>query len=1049
MNVFCSKSGCKADPFRLVISGVCLTAAVVLLLGGSPALAAGDRDLDVPLVVENNTPDRRQAWPARGGVPLPAGVLQPGGLSGLAVVDEQGRSVPAQFEPLALWWGRGGSVKWLLVDLLADVPPNGRADYRLVRGKGAAPSGLQVLESKKSVIVNTGPLRAVISRTRGTVIDEIHVDRNGDGRFGPDERVIRPDETNGSIVRSDDQDVVFGQSNEYNMWGTGGGRIQSGEYIAAGRLIQHDYGSGFSAPEEVAVETRGPLRATIRVEGSHAPREKGDGILDEGFYHYTVWLHFYAGKAHLDIEHSLDNHRRDVPMRIHRIREARMQFALDDAIAARSVVGEEGGGTFSAPLSGRTISLLQDSGNLERWDLVERLAGKRGEEAKSTPGYFFRARMLLGPAAFRGYKVVPGRTWPEEATVLAQGDRAPGWAGVDGDRGGLTLFMQDFWIECPKAIRVSPHRVEAVFLPGFSPEEFQVHSSARKSHALTLAFHTGPAELERRTGNAEAHLHPLLVRTVPEQIARSGAYPRHLGVEETKKSNDRHWYPHSKWHLGISTANWRTAGMYKDFNGGGMHPNYWSIFHQFLRGGGLWHWEEGRAKARWASEWLPWLIHDYSFSSDDPLPQHRLVGWGPKELYTHREATRIDGWVRPYTTNIPAFTSPAKVLPDGEHLMHMWPLEWYYLTGSPVAREGVMALGNQAKYSTHRHFFRDVSGPAPSLDHLFYFDDEKHPERDPRYFYTRIFASHLLSTAWTYGATGDEASLFYARWLARRILYLQRKNGGTLGGKRGWGNIPPWMEAEAATAAYALYRETGDEALLDIMGSWLEWVWHEAYRPGHGMPHRFERGKAPKGHEHHWYPGVAAPLCYAALGDPRALQMTEDWAAARLPHIKRGHFLRHPAGQSAAYVMTYLRKQREGAAAPEPVTDLRAEFDPGAEGIVLTWTAPRGAAADPPGAYWIKYSDRPIVAHPAFPEELGKRAGFFHADNVEGEPAPAPGGTRERFVVKRLAPHGAYGSTKALGVGDLEPGTYHIVLRSWSSSGILGPMSNVAEVSVE
>jgi hypothetical protein len=390
---------------------------------------------------------------------------------------------------------------------------------------------------------------------------------------------------------------------------------------------------------------------------------------------------------------------------------------------------------------------------------------------------------------------------------------------------------------------------------------------------------------------------------------------------------------------------------------------------------------------------------------------------------------------------------------DGEHLVHIWPFEWYYLTGSPIAKQGLLAVGNQAKYSTHRHFFGDVSQAPPSLNRLFYFDDQEHPERAPSYFYTRIYACHLLSTAWTYAATGDEPSLFYAKWLARRMLYLQRKNGGTLGGKKRWGDIPPWQEAEAAIAAYALYRETGDEALLDIMGSWLEWVWHEAYKPGQGMPQRFKRGSKPKKYKHHWYPGVAAPLCYAALGDQKALKITREWARSKLPHIDKGEFLDHPSGQSAAYVLTSLQSNKRDKVPPTKVTDLKAELDPG-KGVVLTWTAPEeeksgGAGSSAAARYWIKYSEKPIVDHPSFPDELQSKHGFYHANNIKGEPEPSPGNTQERFVVQRFAPHGAYGSEKKLRISDLSPGTYYFALRSWDRSGNLSEISNGAKIKIE
>ena len=307
----------------------------------------------------------------------------------------------------------------------------------------------------------------------------------------------------------------------------------------------------------------------------------------------------------------------------------------------------------------------------------------------------------------------------------------------------------------------------------------------------------------------------------------------------------------------------------------------------------------------------------------------------------------------------------------------------------------------------------------------------------------------------SYSATGDESSLFYAKWLVRRILYLQNKNGGTVGETVGWHNIPPWQEAEVAIAAFELHKETGEEALLDIMGSWLEWVWHEAYIPGKGMPHRFRRGadiKKKEAFEYHWYPGVAAPLCYAALGDPKARDMTVEWAEAPLAYIKRGEFMNHPVGQPASYVLNYLDKKKQDIVPPEAVSDLSAAFSKPDSSIVLNWTAPLDKGRHSRGTakkYWIKISDKPIVDHPRFPADLGLKKGFYHADNVKGEPVPGEAGHRQVFNLKKLSPHGAYGAEADFNVSDLEKGAYYLAIRSWDHAGNLSGLSNNAKVLVK
>ena len=506
---------------------------------------------------------------------------------------------------------------------------------------------------------------------------------------------------------------------------------------------------------------------------------------------------------------------------------------------------------------------------------------------------------------------------------------------------------------------------------------------------------------------------------------------------------------------------WKTPGLSTGFNQGGMHGNYWSAFSQYIQKNSTISYEQGMIRSKWASESIPWLIQDYSFAPKDTEMQNLLIGYREKELFTNKKSSRTKGWVTPYTTNIPAFTSPGKVHMDGEHLVHIWPFEWYYLTGSPIAKDGLMAVGNQAKYSTHRNFFKSKKKyngklkPAPLLKNINYFNDKTYPERVPWYFYTRIYSSHLLSTAMTYAATGDEASLFYAKWLVRRILYLQRQYGGVVGEKKRWANIPPWQESETAIAAFELYKETGDEELLDIMGSWLEWVWKEAYVEGKGMPHRFKRGtqkEALKKLEHHWYPGVAAPVCYTALGDKKALTLTKEWADSRLHRIKKGEFLNKPVGQSASYVLNYLEKNREDKIPPEKVSDLSAKYNKAKRVLQLNWTAPLDKGTNSSGAakkYWIKIADKPIVDHPQFPGRLNKEMGFYHADNIKEEPLPKTAGGKEEFVIGSTAPHSAYGSGKGYQIGEFKKGTYYLVLKSWDGAGNISRLSNIAEVRIK
>ena len=84
----------------------------------------------VPLTIRNPHDAAAESWPVTGGVPFPRGVL--GDASHVRLVRD-GQELPAQVTPTGNW--PDGSVKWVLVSLLADVPAGGETEYTLEFGR--------------------------------------------------------------------------------------------------------------------------------------------------------------------------------------------------------------------------------------------------------------------------------------------------------------------------------------------------------------------------------------------------------------------------------------------------------------------------------------------------------------------------------------------------------------------------------------------------------------------------------------------------------------------------------------------------------------------------------------------------------------------------------------------------------------------------------------------------------------------------------------------------------------------------------------------------
>jgi len=177
--------------------------------------------------------------PVSAGVPFARGLL--GSDAHLRLIDSAGRETPLQSRTLARWGD--GSVKWALVDFLSQA-----AAYTLEYGSEAtsrATTGtLQVSEDTEGVRVSTGRL-------------DLRISKKGLGFLN-----------GGAFYLTGPDGTVY---------------------------------DTLHAPDEVVVEERGPVRACVRVAGSHRAR---DG---RRLFRYTLRLHAWAGERLLRVQHTFCN----------------------------------------------------------------------------------------------------------------------------------------------------------------------------------------------------------------------------------------------------------------------------------------------------------------------------------------------------------------------------------------------------------------------------------------------------------------------------------------------------------------------------------------------------------------------------------------------------------------------------------------------------------------------------------------------------------------------------------------------------------------------
>ncbi|MGI5820126.1 MAG: hypothetical protein ACOX9R_18730 [Armatimonadota bacterium] len=123
---------------------------------GASAPPTAEGVTQVPLTVRNWHDVDAVGWPVTSGVPFPRGVL--GGVNDLRLM-HGGEETLAQFRPLGTW--PDGSIKWVLVSILADVPAGESAQYILEFGRdvrsGADLAPLAV-EQGGEIVIDTGAI---------------------------------------------------------------------------------------------------------------------------------------------------------------------------------------------------------------------------------------------------------------------------------------------------------------------------------------------------------------------------------------------------------------------------------------------------------------------------------------------------------------------------------------------------------------------------------------------------------------------------------------------------------------------------------------------------------------------------------------------------------------------------------------------------------------------------------------------------------------------------------------------------------------------------
>ncbi|MBI2190677.1 MAG: hypothetical protein HYU36_01675 [Planctomycetes bacterium] len=396
-----------------------------------PAVASSNR---IPLHVQEEFGCSREEEPVTTGLPFPAGVIREAGQA--RVLDPAGAEIPSQRRVLARW--RDGSVKWLLLDFRASVGAGQTRIYQLEYGPqvraATVAGGLKITKENDRLIVDAGRLRFMIRLDRFTLMDELDVDLDGNGRFGRKETLIEPGSGQGAFVELEHAPPGPPQEENWLRDESGGPRehfVAIAGPPALGTSETSNPGTGKAGDfvpgsDFVRMEEEGPLRAVIAVHGTHRSAS------GRSFAPFVLRITAYAGQAYLKLSHFFyfDGEPKEDFIRAFGLR---FPFSLGTKIEA--VLGGEAGETIAVRDDAAAASLAE--GVRDRfYHLVPwtedravrfRVTEERSESRKS------------GPAPRR---------------LTREGKEAAGWAGLSGKRAAVFMALRDFWQLHPKEIRV-------------------------------------------------------------------------------------------------------------------------------------------------------------------------------------------------------------------------------------------------------------------------------------------------------------------------------------------------------------------------------------------------------------------------------------------------------------------------------------------------------------------------------------------------------------------------------------------------------------------
>ncbi len=1021
------------------VAAILLTALVATTVGGETKQRGYTLEkgvFRVPLTLKETQGVERKQWPVHFGVPMPEGIIKD--TRQLHLLDTSGREVPCQFTVLSRYWGKDGSIRWVLLDFLADIPARGKAVYTLTNGgKGTvAGGGVRVEEKEDAITLDNGRLKVVVSKKRCNLFEAVYVDGKA---------VFKASEHDGPRCTTEKQSFEHRFGGDWNLHGWSRMRRE----FDKNPIDEAVYFGNIGKPYKVEVERNGPIHAIVRVSGSFLPGEEGKKVLPFGPYNFTYRIHVYKGQDWIRVEYSVENSRFEEP----RFQTKLLDHSLWTTIVLRGARKVTYGGTsgkkktVEVPQDGKLSVYGKTAAEVDAQWIDVSCNGYRigvGTRLKRRP----QALELLGNRlVVRPYSIYFGREHP----ISKMKPKSWGGGGFSLDFGSRITY--DVYYRFAKEGEAS--EMEKVVFANLWP---------------IFGFAPPYWYADTRVWNMEVHPDNPHTPRKPLWGSVTNGYYNPYSKDARRAARRAQW----------------------NFNSGGHHGNLSSLNDAALMRQDTVAMQKNYHVTSTAIDFFQWNYrgHEPSFDYRKLQHAHRMIMFGPKDLYLYARVGINPG------THFCCY----KYLPDFEHYAFLWLWEHYYLWGDARARESLMRFANfSVVFEWDVMFKREgVKEGIPSLERVDFF--EKHHRALWRSHYARIYAWQLYTTLQAFQATGHPVYDRMVKWHLRRLSHLQRLSRGMpecwrrrlwdSKKQRFWKTVEYprevtdfvysgkiWMFSKTMLAFHEAFKTYGDEEILDNIWGMCDYYRNQVpWKPNIGTPQipvvpaackKWEEYKRYRGNKFHYHMRTCQgyALAYLYTGDARLKEMMEDY------YRNGGWGFRK---DTWGHVYYWVKDFKKTDKAPERITDLRC-VSAGKDKIVFEWTAPK--AYGPSGKatrYFLKFSRKMLVewapvSNPNPPKDpyldrnrrlfkpecwhpdFFKKDAWWMATHVEGEPAPASPGTKQRCVVTVVKPFNYYGLPleKMPRVADLPPGKYYFAVRSWDEYYNLSPLSNVVEVEIK